>query len=99
MLVKLDENLGISHVALLKKSGYEVDRVHDEGLSGEPDATIWKSVCAEKRYFITIDLDFADVRQYPPGSHPGIHQRSYVVARPMTPSHPHFEPATFRAGP
>lgn len=72
MIVKLDENLGRSHVELLRKSGYNADRVHDEGLSGETDPTVWERVCAEKRFFITIDLDFADVRQYPPGSHPGI---------------------------
>ena len=72
MLVKLDENLGRSHVAFLRESGYETDRVHDEGLSGEKDSTVWERVCAEQRFFITIDLDFADVRQYLPGSHPGI---------------------------
>lgn len=72
MLLKLDENLGRSHDALLRKAGYEADRVHDEGLSGKTDSTIWKRVCAEKRFFITIDLDFADVRQYTPGSHHGI---------------------------
>lgn len=72
MLVKLDENLGRSHVALLRQSGYEADRVHDEGLSGAADSVVWGQVCAEKRFFITIDLDFADVRRYSPGSHPGI---------------------------
>jgi predicted nuclease of predicted toxin-antitoxin system len=68
MLVKLDENLGRSHVALLRASGYEADRVHDQGLSGEKDATVWERVGAEQRFFITIDLDFADVRQYLSGS-------------------------------
>lgn len=72
MRVKLDENLGRSHVALLRDSGYEADRVHDQGLSGERDSTIWERVCREERFFITIDLDFADVRQFLPGSHPGI---------------------------
>ena len=40
MLLKLDENLGRSHAALLRDAGYETDRVHDEGLSGEMDATL-----------------------------------------------------------
>ena len=69
MLVKLDENLGRSHVALLRESGYAAERVHDEGLSGESDSVVWDRVCAEKRFFITIDLPFADVRRYTPGSH------------------------------
>jgi hypothetical protein len=33
--IKLDENLGQSHAALLRDAGYEVDRVTDEGLSSK----------------------------------------------------------------
>ena len=72
MLLKLDENLGRSHVELLRNAAYEADRVHDEGLSGWTDSAVWKRVCDEGRFFITLDLDFADVRRYKPGSHPGI---------------------------
>jgi len=72
MLLKLDENLGRLHVELLRNSAYEADRVYDEGLSGWKDAAVWKRVCDEGRFFITLDLDFADVRRYKPGSHPGI---------------------------
>jgi predicted nuclease of predicted toxin-antitoxin system len=72
MRVKLDENLGRAHARFLQQLGFEVDRVHDQGLSGEADRVIWQRVCQEGRFFITLDLDFADVRQYPPGSHPGI---------------------------
>jgi predicted nuclease of predicted toxin-antitoxin system len=72
MLLKLDENLGRSHVELLRNSAYEADRVYDEGLSGWKDSAVWKRVCDEGRFFITLDLDFADVRRYKPGSHPGI---------------------------
>ena len=36
--IKLDENLGRPHVALLKRHGYEADRVFDQGLSGIEDA-------------------------------------------------------------
>ena len=71
MRVKLDENLGRSHAALLRDLGHEADRVHDEGMSGAADSIVWETVCKENRFFITIDLDFADVRKYPPGSHPG----------------------------
>ena len=72
MLLKLDENLGRSHIELLRNAGHEADRVHDEGLSGESDSAVWKRVCAEGRFFITLDLDFADIRRYQPGSHDGI---------------------------
>ena len=72
MLVKLDENLGRSHVALLLEAGHQADRVHDRGLSGEADSVVWERVSREGRFFITMDLGFADVRRYQPGSHPGI---------------------------
>ena len=70
--IKLDENLGRTHVDILRNAGYEADRVHDQGLSGATDATVWERVCAEGRFFVTLDLDFSDVRRYPPGTHPGI---------------------------
>ena len=70
--IKLDENLGQSHAALLRDAGYDADRVTDEGLSGTADADLWPIVCREGRFFITLDLDFSDVRNFVPGSHPGI---------------------------
>jgi predicted nuclease of predicted toxin-antitoxin system len=70
--IKLDENLGQSHAALLRGAGYEVNCVTDEGLSGTADADLWPFVCREGRFLITLDLDFSDVRQFVPGSHPGI---------------------------
>lgn len=70
--VKLNENLGRTHVEILRNAGYEVDRVHDQGLSGAADATVWEHVCSIDRFLVTLDLDFSDVRRYPPGTYPGI---------------------------
>jgi hypothetical protein len=42
LAVKLDENLGRSHVAALQRTGYEADRVHDEGMSGAEDGVVWE---------------------------------------------------------
>jgi predicted nuclease of predicted toxin-antitoxin system len=75
--VKLDENMAQSHVEFLQQLGYNTDRVTDEGLSGADDEIVWRQVCAEGRFFITLDLDFSDVRRFPPGTHPGI-----VLLRP-----------------
>ncbi|MCC5626333.1 DUF5615 family PIN-like protein [Nostoc sp. CHAB 5715] len=72
MKVKLDENMAQTHVEFLQQAGYNADRVTDEGLSGADDDTVWEQVCAEKRFFITLDLDFSDVRRFTPGTHPGI---------------------------
>ncbi len=79
VLVKLDENLGRTHAELLNAAGYSADRVTDEGLSGATDPIVWSRVVGEGRFFITLDLDFSDVRQFPPGSHPGL-----LLIRPRT---------------
>ena len=71
-LLKLDENLAQSHVDFLNGASYSAEWVMDEGLSGAEDAVVWHQAVAEGRFFITLDLDFADVRRFPPGSHPGI---------------------------
>jgi predicted nuclease of predicted toxin-antitoxin system len=71
-LLKLDENLAQPHVDFLNAVGYSAERVTDEGLSGAEDAVVWQRAVAEGRLFLTLDLDFADVRRFPPGSHPGI---------------------------
>ena len=72
MRIKLDENLSQAHGEFLQQAGYDCDRVTDEGLSGADDETVWQETCREQRFFITLDLDFADIRQFPPGTHPGI---------------------------
>ena len=72
MRVKLDENLAQRHAEFLRASGYDAERVTDEGLSGATDERVWQEVLKENRFFITLDLDFSDIRQFPPGSHPGI---------------------------
>lgn len=72
LAVKLDENMARAHARLLSQHGYEVDRVQDEGLSGASDERVWQEVVKEDRIFITLDLDFSDIRRFPPGSHPGL---------------------------
>jgi predicted nuclease of predicted toxin-antitoxin system len=70
--VKLDENLSLAHVKLLREAGYDADRVDEQGLSGAADERIWERVCVDDRLFVTLDLDFSDIRKYQPGTHPGI---------------------------
>jgi predicted nuclease of predicted toxin-antitoxin system len=70
--IKLDENLGRPHIALLRRHGYEADRVFDQGLSGSEDPDLWVRVRRDGQFLITLDLGFSDVRRYAPGTHPGI---------------------------
>ena len=52
--------------------GHEVDTVASEGLKGKPDTGIWNAARRDDRLLITQDLDFSDVRQFKPGTHPGL---------------------------
>lgn len=72
MLVKLDENLARAHADMLVSAGHSAERVTDEHLSGATDGAVWQRACADGRFFITLDLDFSDIRRYRPGTHPGI---------------------------
>jgi predicted nuclease of predicted toxin-antitoxin system len=72
MKVKLDENIPIRVADVLTPLGYEVDTVASEGLSGKPDADVWGAACHHDRFLITQDMDFSDVRQFKPGTHPGL---------------------------
>jgi predicted nuclease of predicted toxin-antitoxin system len=69
---KLDGNLPREACALLAGAGHDARRVHDERLVGHPDSTILDICLNEHRVLVTLDLDFADVRQYPPSTHRGI---------------------------
>ena len=69
---KLDENMPRDAEALFSGSGHDVDTVLEERLGGEPDPTVFAAAKSENRILVTLDIDFADIRLYPPSSHPGI---------------------------
>lgn len=72
MDIKVDECLPVEVAELLAEKGYHVETVKGEGLIGSHDDIIWKTIQNEKRFLITLDLDFSDIRRYSPGTHPGI---------------------------
>jgi predicted nuclease of predicted toxin-antitoxin system len=78
---KLDENLSHDVETELRSAGYDVRTALDQGLGGEHDAGLLAACRAEDRILITFDLDFANVRTYPPREQPGV-----WVLRPMTQS-------------
>ncbi len=69
---KLDENLPRDAEALLRKAGHDVDTVLNERLGGNPGPRVFDASQAEARVLVTFDLDFSDIRAYPPASHEGI---------------------------
>ena len=83
MRFKVDGNLPIDVAELLRANGHDAMTIFDQQMVGELDPKV-ASVCkAEERTLITLDLDFSDIRTYPPGAYPGI-----VILRPRTQSKP-----------
>ena len=72
MRIKLDENIPARLSLILAERGHDVDTVLRENLVGQDDTSIWKGAQDTKRFLITQDLDFSDVRRFAPGSHHGL---------------------------
>ncbi|HET90028.1 MAG TPA: hypothetical protein ENN99_04695 [Chloroflexi bacterium] len=72
MEFKIDENLPVEVADLLRQVGYDAATVLEQHLEGWSDSDI-ASMCQEEgRVLITLDLDFADIRAYPPAQFPGL---------------------------
>jgi predicted nuclease of predicted toxin-antitoxin system len=69
---KIDENLPAECAFLFRDAGFAAATVPEEKLSGADDSVLFDRCRVESRVLITLDLDFADVQTYPPGSHSGI---------------------------
>jgi predicted nuclease of predicted toxin-antitoxin system len=86
MRFKIDENLPAEAAKLLRHSGYDAATVPEQHLGGSADHVI-ASICQqENRVLVTLDMDFADIRTYPPGDFPGMvvlrlrrHDKPYVL--------------------
>jgi predicted nuclease of predicted toxin-antitoxin system len=59
-------------VDLLRSWGHDVLTAQDVELVGKPDEEILAYATMHKRVFITIDMDFSNIRHYSPKSHTGI---------------------------
>jgi predicted nuclease of predicted toxin-antitoxin system len=59
-------------VALLRSWGHDVLTAQEVGLAGKSDEEILAYAIVHERVLITIDMDFSNLRHYPPRSHKGI---------------------------
>ena len=57
---------------LCRERGYDAISVLEQGMGGWKDSDIWGVLQEEKRFLITADKGFVDIRKFPPGSHTGI---------------------------
>ena len=86
MRIKLDENIHPDVAELLKGDGHDALTVWDQNLRGSADTAIASVVQREDRALITLDLDFSDIRTYPPSQFAGIivlrvgsHSKKHIV--------------------
>lgn len=66
MKFKIDENLPIEIGDILNNTGFDCHNVYDENLNGKPDNKIMKKCIKECRCLITLDMGFANIKNYPP---------------------------------
>ena len=89
MRFKIDENLPPFMADRLRAAGFDAATVAEECLAGTSDQRLAPICAAENRILVTLDLDFSDVRRYPPGSGPG-----FIVLRLDRQDRADFEAAT-----
>lgn len=83
MRFKVDENLPVEAVGALREAGHDALSIHDHQMVGSLDPHV-ASICqSEERALLTLDLDFSEIRVYPPGDYHGI-----IVLRPRNQAKP-----------
>ena len=72
MKIWLDENLPARLIDALEQLGHKVEAVAHGPLWGHSDPEVWQAAQDKGAFLITQDLDFSDLRLFPPGTHFGI---------------------------
>ncbi|MDE2475141.1 MAG: DUF5615 family PIN-like protein [Alphaproteobacteria bacterium] len=68
----VDANLPRSIVPLLLKRGHDVEFARDSGLAAASDQDIATRAKLTDAVLLTRDLDFADIREFPPEDYAGL---------------------------
>ncbi len=68
----IDANLPRSIATALQRFGHEVEFARDIGLGAAPDQHIAAHALKNNAAILTRDMDFADIRRYPPELYHGI---------------------------
>jgi predicted nuclease of predicted toxin-antitoxin system len=77
MKFKTDENMPAEAAEDLRQAGHDALTVADQQLAGQPDVRVAEVCRMEGRALLTLDLDFSDIRVFPPSVYAGI-----IVLRP-----------------
>lgn len=84
MRFKVDENLPVEVAEVLRQAGYDAASVLEQQHGGSADAQLAALCQRESRTLVTLDMDFADIRAYPPAEFPGL-----IVLRVRQQDKPH----------
>ena len=72
MRFKIDENLPVEVAELLRQAGHDAATVPEQHLGGSVDSKVAAVCQRESRALVTLDMDFADIRAYPPDEFSGL---------------------------
>lgn len=72
MKFTVDENLPLALADLLRQAGHNAIALAEHHEAGERDALLIRSCQQDQSILVTLDVDFADIRSYPPSDYPGI---------------------------
>ena len=72
MRFKVDENLPLEVAERLRACGHDAQTVLEQELGGSDDSRLAALCQREGRALVTLDMDFADIRAYPPADLPGL---------------------------
>lgn len=72
MRFKVDENLPVEAAEALRQAGHDAVTVLEQEYGGSTDARLAALCQRESRILVTLDMDFADIRTYPPAEYPGL---------------------------
>jgi predicted nuclease of predicted toxin-antitoxin system len=68
----IDANLPRAVIAVVQSLGHQMEFARDIGLASATDEQIAQHALQYRAALITRDLDFADIRRYPPDRYSGI---------------------------
>lgn len=72
MRFKVDENLPVEVAELLREASHDAVTVLEQAMGGQSDLLVADVVRSEERALITLDLDFSNIRRFPPRQFHGL---------------------------
>jgi predicted nuclease of predicted toxin-antitoxin system len=85
MKFKVDENLPAEIALRLQWAGHDARTVAQQQMIGGSDTRLADVSRGEDRALVTLDLDFSDIRAYPPDQYPGL-----IIVRVVKQDKPHL---------